>query len=54
MFNQIFKHNYINSNEVARIKDYKYSSEDYSYTYKYLLSPLADFIVDRFIPGWMA
>ena len=45
----MFRHNYINAQEVRNIKKYKYSSSDNSLTYKYFLSPLAEFVVDKFI-----
>jgi len=36
------------------LKNYKYTGFDSSLTYKYVLSPFAQFCVDSFIPIWMA
>lgn len=36
------------------IKHYKYTGGDTSLTYKYILSPFAQFCVDTFVPIWVA
>ena len=40
--------------EQDALRNYKYSGSDLSLTYKYVLSPWAQFCVDKFIPLWMA
>ena len=41
---------YIDSDAQKALKSYKYSGTDLSLTYKYVLSPFAQFCVDKFTP----
>lgn len=43
-----------NESEKHAIRTYKYSGGDASLTYKYVLSPFAQFCVDYFTPTWVA
>ena len=45
---------YLNEAQRKNLRLYSYHGGDLSYTYKYVLSPLAQFCVDTFIPLWMA
>jgi len=45
---------YIDAAGQKALKEYKYSGSDLSLTYKYVLSPLAQFCVDKFTPVTMA
>ena len=45
---------YIEKENLKNLKDYKYVGEDKSLSYKYVLSPLAQFCVDYLTPIWMA
>lgn len=44
----------LSEQNIIAIKTYNYSGGDSSLTYKYLLSPFAQFCVDYFIPRWVA
>ena len=41
---------FIDGKGAAALKSYKYSGSDLSLTYKHVLSPLAQFCVDKFTP----
>jgi ethanolaminephosphotransferase len=45
---------HLNNNDKITLKNYSYNGYDSSLTYKYILSPFAQFCVDQFIPIWMA
>jgi len=45
---------HLNNDDKITLKNYSYSGYDASLTYKYVLSPFAQFCVDHFIPIWMA
>lgn len=40
--------------ERKQVTQYKYDGKDNSYIYQYILSPMAQWCVDRWIPVWMA
>jgi ethanolaminephosphotransferase len=48
------KKNYISPQNANNLITYKYSGSDLSLLYKHFFSPIAQFLVDRIIPEWMA
>lgn len=44
----------LTADQRRRLHTYKYSGGDSSPVYKYVLSPLAQYCVDHFVPMWMA
>ena len=47
-------YNYIPQEFENNLKDYKYSGGEASLIYKYIISPLAEKIVETIVPFWMA
>ena len=45
---------HLSNNDKITLKNYSYNGYDASLTYKYILSPFAQWCVDKFIPLWMA
>lgn len=45
---------YFSEQQKNAVISYKYNGKDMSLLYKHVLSPLAEFCVDTFIPTWMA
>jgi len=45
---------YINKAAEKNLKEYQYDGADLSILYKLALSPFAQFLVDHFVPSWMA
>ncbi len=45
---------YITPEGREALKRYKYAGADLSYLYKHVLSPWAQFCVDKFTPLWIA
>jgi hypothetical protein len=50
----IFEKDFLSEEGEKKLPAYKYSGSDASYIYKYFLSPTAQFVVDKFIPIWLA
>jgi ethanolaminephosphotransferase len=45
---------YFPSDAKSKIHSYKYVGSDNSFLYRFLLSPLADWLVKNVIPGWVS
>jgi hypothetical protein len=46
--------NYISPEGRENVKAFKYCGEDHSLIYKYLMSPLAAYLVENWTPRWVA
>ena len=51
VYNMVF---YVDKDAVEGLKAYKYSGNDNSLLYKYFASPLAQYMVDKWTPLWVA
>jgi ethanolaminephosphotransferase len=49
-----FKGDMLNTEQKDELRRYKYRGGDLSITYKYVLSPMAEWIVNNCVPTWMA
>jgi len=49
-----FKYRYLSKESIQALKDFKYNGADNSLLYKYILSPLADFLVNNATPSTIA
>lgn len=45
---------YLSPRTCSELPSYRYSATDHSLTYKYVLSPIAVFLVENFTPRWVA
>jgi hypothetical protein len=44
----------ISKQKFEAFRNYKYAGSDLSILYKYFYSPMADFMVEKLIPPWLA
>lgn len=51
---QLCKRRYLNDDGLKGVKAYKYSGRDDSLLYNHVLSPMAGWLVDKFMPSWVA
>jgi ethanolaminephosphotransferase len=50
----MLKYKYVPPEFEKNLETYKYEGGDQSYIYSYLLSPIANFCVNKLVPSWMA
>jgi ethanolaminephosphotransferase len=50
----IFKKNFLSEEAEVNLPNYKYKGSDNSYLYKYIFSPIAQSLVDKVLPTWLA
>ena len=51
--NRIFKE-IIADDQVQNFRNYKYEGDNFSLTYNYIISPICDFLVQNFVPTYIA
>ena len=50
----MLKYKYVPPESEQNLKTYKYVGGDQSYIYSHMMSPLANFCVNYFVPEWLA